>query len=188
MMKKIAWFFAMLWLCGCSASNHMALFTLSQAELNQQISQGLAQQLTPMTLAGVPMKVHAIRADAVIAPEGRSVIQVAMAADFSATIALLQLPVQVMMTVEAEPFFDQRQQAVYLHHFKLVSATAKGAGYKGQLKPLSAELQRWLETWFAKQAVYRLDANKMEHRLLLNMPLKIQLLPGQMQLSPAFNQ
>lgn len=186
-MKKLLGMLLICVLVGCSSTNQMALLKLSQNDLNQQLNAQLQQRLTPIKLAGVPLQFRSVQLQNQIAPEGRSVIRVDLSADIAAQIAVIQLPLQTSFAIEAEPYFDQQRQAVYLRQFKLLDAKVAGAGYSGKLKPLSAELQQWLQSWLARQPVYQLDPNKLEHQLLLKMPLKIQLKPGQMVLTPAFD-
>lgn len=173
-------------LAACSSSNQLALLRVSQADLDQQLNQKLATGLSAIKLAGIPMQFRQLSVVSEIAPEGRSVVQLALAADLTAQVAVLELPLTLELQVEAEPYFDQSQQAVFLKKFRLLNAKAAGAGYRGQLQPLSRDVEKWLESWLAKQPVYRLDKNKFEHRLLLNMPLQLQLLPGEIKLTPAF--
>ncbi len=186
-MKKLLGMLLLYVLVGCSATNKMALLQLSQNDLNQQLNHQLQQRLSPVKLAGVPLQFRSVSVHNQIAPEGRSVVRLDLSADIAAQIAVIQLPLQTSMSIEAEPYFDQQRQAVYLRQFKVLDAKLSGAGYTGKLKPLSAELQQWLQSWLARQPVYQLDPNKLEHQLLLKMPLKIQLKPGQMVLTPAFD-
>lgn len=185
-MKKLLVLLLWLLIAGCSSTNQLALLKLSQDDLNQQLNQELQQRLTPIKLAGIPLQFRSVTVQNQIAPAGRSVIQLQLAADISAQIAVLQLPLQAAISFEAEPYFDQQRQAVYLRQFKLLDAKLAGAGYSGKLKPLSTELEQWLQDWLARQPVYQLDPEKLEHQLLLKMPLRIQLKPGQMLLTPEF--
>ena len=186
-MNKLLGIVMMLVLVGCSSTNQLALLQLTQTDLNQQLNHQLQQRLTPIKLAGIPLQFRAVHVQNQIAPEGRSVIRLDLSADIAAQIAVIQLPLQTAISIEAEPYFDQQRQAVYLRQFKLLDAKVAGAGYSGKLKPLSAELQQWLQNWLTRQPVYQLDPTKLEHQLLLKMPLKIQLKPGQMVLTPAFD-
>lgn len=185
-MKTLFSLVVLLFMFGCSSTNQLALYKLSQSELNQQLNAQLLQRLTPITLAGVPLQFRAITLQSEIAPAGRQVVQLQLATDMMAKVSVLQLPIAAVIAVEAEPYFDQKRQAVYLRQFKLLDANIAAAGYAGKLKPLSAELQLWLQNWLAEQPVYRLNPERVEHQLLLKMPLKIQLQPGQMLLTPAF--
>jgi len=185
-MNKL-WFIVLcLVMVGCSSTNQLALLKLSQDDLNQQLNQELQQRLTPIKLVGVPIQFRSVTVQNQIAPAGRSVIQIQLSAALEAHIAVLQLPLQAAISLEAEPYFDQQRQAVYLRQFKLLDAKLAGDGYSGKLKPLSTELEQWLQNWLARQPVYQLDPEKLEHQLLLKMPLRIQLKPGQMLLTPEF--
>lgn len=186
-MKKLFGILLMVLLAGCSSTNQFALLKLSQNDLNQQLNTQLQQRLSPIKLSGVPLQFRSVQVENQIAPEGRSVIQLDLSAEIAAKVAVIQLPLQAAISIEAEPYFDQQRQGVYLRQFKLLDAKVASAGYSGQLKPLSTELQQWLQSWLTRQPVYQLDPNKLEHQLFLKMPLKIQLKPGQMVLTPAFN-
>lgn len=175
-----------LMLASCSQTNQLALYRLSEAELNQQLAQQLQQLAQKATVAGLPVKLQVKQLDVQIAPQGKPDVQLTLDTGALVQLALVQLPVQLKLSLSAEPYFDQQRQAVYLRRFQLLDSEMAAGGMQGKLKPLSAELARLLQQQLAQMPVYRLDPNKLSHRMLLNMPLQLQLTPGQISLSPAY--
>lgn len=171
---------------GCSQSNQLALYRLSEAELNQQLSQQLQQLAQKATVAGLPLKLQVKQLDVQIAPQGKPDVQLDLDTSALVQLALVQLPVQLKLSLTAEPYFDQQRQAVYLRRFQLLNSEMAAGGFAGKLKPLSAEVVRLLQQQLAQMPVYKLDPNKLGHRMLLNMPLQLRLEPGQISLSPAY--
>jgi hypothetical protein len=171
---------------GCSQSNQLALYRLSEAELNQQLSQQLQQLAQKATVAGLPLKLQVKQLDVQIAPQGKPDVQLDLDTSALVQLALVQLPVQLKLSLTAEPYFDQQRQAVYLRRFQLLNSEMAAGGLQGKLKPLSAEVARLLQQQLAQMPVYKLDPNKLGHRMLLNMPLQLRLEPGQISLSPAY--
>jgi hypothetical protein len=171
---------------GCSQSNQLALYRLSEAELNQQISQQLQQLAQKVTVAGLPVKLQVNQLDVQVAPQGKPDIQLTLDTAALVQLALVQLPVQLKLSFSAEPYFDQQRQAVYLRRFQLLNSEMAAGGFAGKLKPLSAEVTTLLQQQLAQMAVYQLDPNRLSHRMLLNMPLILRLEPGQISLSPAY--
>ena len=180
---------SLLWVfvvAGCSQSNQLALYRLSEAELNQQLSQQLQQLAQKVTVAGLPVKLQVKQLDVQIAPQGKPDIQLTLDSAATVQLALLQLPVQLKLSFSAEPYFDQQRQAVYLRRFQLLNSEMAAGGFAGKLKPVSAEVAKLLQQQLATMPVYQLNPNKLGHRMLLNMPLQLRLEPGQISLSPAY--
>lgn len=173
-------------LIGCSQTNQLAFYRLSEAELNQQLSQQLQQLAQKVTVAGLPLKLQVNQLDVQIAPQGKPAVQLTLDTAALVQLALVQLPVQLKLSLSAEPYFDQQRQAVYLRHFQLLNSEMAAGGLQGKLRPLSAEVARLLQQQLAQMPVYKLDPNKLGHRMLLNMPLQLRLEPGQISLSPAY--
>lgn len=88
--------------------------------------------------------------------------------------------------LSAEPYFDQQRQAVYLRGFQLRHSEMEAGGLQGKLRPMSAEVAKLFQQQLARMPLYKLDPNKLSHRMLLNMPLQLQLTQGQISLSPAY--
>jgi hypothetical protein len=123
---------------------------------------------------------------AVIAPDGQPLIQLTLQTEAQAQLAMLKMPMQLALTLRAEPYFDQTRQAVYLRQFQVVKSELAAGRWQGKLKPLNREIAQLLQRLLAEQPVYRLDPQKLSHRALLNIPLALQVTPGKLVLSPAY--
>lgn len=188
-LQRYCWLFCVvLLLASCSQTNQLALYRLSEAELNQQLSQQLQLLAQKATVAGLPLKLQVKQLDVQIAPQGKPDVQLTLDTAALVQLALVQLPVQLKLSLSAEPYFDQQRQAVYLHRFQLLNSEMAAGGMQGKLKPLSADVARLLQQQLTQMPLYRLDPNKLSHRMLLNIPLQLQLTPGQISLSPAYQQ
>ncbi|MCT6700438.1 DUF1439 domain-containing protein [Rheinheimera sp. 4Y26] len=188
-LQRYCWLFCLvLLLTSCSQTNQLALYRLSQAELNQQLSQQLQQLAQKATVAGLPLKLQVKQLDVQIAPQGKPDVQLTLDTAALVQLAVVQLPVQLKLSLSAEPYFDQQRQAVYLRRFQLLNSEMAAGGMQGKLKPLSADVARLLQQQLTQMPLYRLDPNKLSHRMLLNIPLQLQLTPGQISLSPAYQQ
>jgi len=175
----------LLWLgmlSACQHSQQLALYSLTEVELNQQLKQTLTSITKDVRVAGMPLQFQVNHLQAQIAPDGQPLIEL----QWQAQLALLNIPMQLALTLRAEPYFDQQRQAVYLRQFQLVSSELSAGRWQGKLKPLNRELSQLLQKLLAEQPVYRLDPQKWSHKALLNMPLAIRLSPGKLQLSPAY--
>lgn len=176
----------LLGIAGCQQTNHLALYQLGQAELNQQLMTQ-AQRLTQRTqLAGLPVELNISQLDAEIGPQERSEIWLNVHATVQIRLALIEVPAQFQLRLAAEPYFDQQRQGVYIRQFSLLDAKVAAGRWQGQLKPLSAELAALLQQSLATIPVYPLDPNKLSHKALLNIPLQLKIQPGQLVLSPAY--
>jgi hypothetical protein len=174
-------------LSACQHSNQLTLYSLSEAELNQQLQRTLSKLTQDVRVAGIPLQFQVNRLQAVIAPDGQPLLQLSLQTDAQAQLAMLKMPMQLALTLSAEPYFDQQRQAVYLRQFRVIQSELAAGRWQGKLKPLNRELELLLQRLLAEQPVYRLDPQKLSHRALLNMPLALKVVPGKLVLSPAFN-
>lgn len=186
LLRYCALFAVVLGLAACSQTNQLAFYRLDEAELKQQLSSQIQQLAQKVTLAGMPVNVQVHQLDVKIAPQGKPNVQLTLDSGILLQLALVQLPVQLKLELSAEPYFDQQRQAVYLRRFQLLDSQLAAAGMQGKLKPLSAEVAKLLQQQLAQLPVYRLDPTKLSHRMLLNIPLQLQLTPGQISLLPAY--
>ncbi len=171
----------------CQHSNQLALYSLSEAELNQQLARTLTNLAQDVRIAGIPLQFKVNTLQAVIAPDGQPLLQLTLQTDAQAQLAMLKMPMQLALTLSAEPYFDQQRQAVYLRQFRVLKSELAAGRWQGKLKPLNRELEQLLQRLLAEQPVYRLDPQKLSHRALLNIPLALKVMPGKLMLSPAFN-
>ena len=174
-------------LSACQHSNQLALYSLSEVELNQQLQRTLSKLTQDVRLAGIPLQFQVNSLQAVIAPDGQPLLQLSLQTAAQAQLAMLKMPMQLALTLSAEPYFDQQRQAVYLRQFRVIQSELAAGRWQGKLKPLNRELELLLQRLLAEQPVYRLDPQKLSHRALLNMPLALKVVPGKLVLSPAFN-
>jgi hypothetical protein len=186
-IQRTTWvLLSLIFLSACQYSNQLALYSLSQTELNQQLSHSLGLLQQNARLAGIPVQLKVNSLQAQIAQDGQPLIQLQLNTEAQAKMALLQVPLQLSLTLSAEPYFDQQRQAIYLRQFRVIQSELTAGRWQGKLKPLNRELEQLLQQLLAQQPVYRLDPNKLSHRALLNIPLAINLTPGKLVLSPAY--
>lgn len=179
----------LLWcglISGCQHSNQLVLFSLSEAELNQQLRQSFTTFTQDVRVAGIPLQFNVDRLEAQIAPEGQPLIELQLHTQGHALMTVFKMPLQLALTLRAEPYFDQQRQAVYLRRFQVISSELTAGRWQGKLKPLNREFEQILQQLLAERPVYRLDPQKLSHKALLNMPLAIRLTPGKLLLSPAY--
>ncbi|MBU2177807.1 MAG: DUF1439 domain-containing protein [Gammaproteobacteria bacterium] len=186
-IQRTTWvLLSLIFLSACQYSNQLALYSLSQTELNQQLSHSLGLLQQNARLAGIPVHLKVNSLQAQIAQDGQPLIQLQLNTEAQAKMALLQVPLQLALTLSAEPYFDQQRQAIYLRQFRVIQSELTAGRWQGKLKPLNRELEQLLQQLLAQQPVYQLDPNKLSHRALLNIPLTIKLSPGKLVLSPAY--
>lgn len=174
-----------LCLISCSNRNDVALYSLSEQELSQTASREVATLTQRTKLAGLPLHLAVTSLQSRIAPAGRPEVELSLQLDGQLQ-ALVAVPLQWQLTFSAEPYFDQERQAVLIHNLQIRQSQLNAGGWQGRLKPLSAGLAQQLEQLLLSYPLYQLDPNNWQHRLLLNMPLQIQIQPGELVLTPAY--
>lgn len=184
----IKWFrSAMLGSClalmACSATNTVDIYQLAEPELDRLLTSQLQKQSKRLQLAGLPATVAALNVQSQIEQNG---IYVDVDAQLQVGLALLELPVAIQLGLLAEPYYDASVHGVRLRNFRLVRADIQAAGYSGRMKPLSNALQQAIATELERQPVFVLDPTKASQRLLMSMPLQLNLEQDQLVIRPAF--
>lgn len=182
------WYGLILLLCfvvsSCSNTPSLALYSVSQAELNQMAQQQIGRLQQQVAIKGLPLQFAVQQLDIQIAPAQQPVLWVSLRIQGKVDATLVQLPVAWQLQLAAQPYFDRAKQGIYLRQFQLKHSEIQAGQWQGRLKPLTAPLQAEVERLLADYPVYRLDKTKWQHRLLLDMPLKLQLVPGEIILTP----
>lgn len=74
-MRIFSLLFSCYLLASCSQTNQLAFYRLTDAELNQHLSQQIQLLGQKVTVAGIPLKLQVNQLDVQIAPQGRPEVQ-----------------------------------------------------------------------------------------------------------------
>lgn len=171
-------------LAACSATDQVPIYSLTELELAQLLSEQVQRQTQQLQLAGLPATVRAFELATDITQQG---VQVMVQTDLLIGVGLLQLPVGVNLSMLAEPYYDTELHGVRLKNFRLLHAEIATAGHSARMKPVSNALQQQLASWLERQPVFVLDPTKTSQRALMAIPLKLTLEADRLVLSPAFS-
>lgn len=175
----------MLFIAGCSQQNPLAVYHVSEAQLEQVIKQQLPALTKQAQVAGIPFKLQVEQMQLSIGPDNSDVVRVKTTAAASINLFGLTYPATLALAIEGAPFYDATEQAVYLRSVKLLDSSIEAAGYRGNLAPVSQELLSLVNQFLATQPVYRLDNTDPKVRLLTLVPLNMQVQQGRIAFIPA---
>lgn len=173
----------LLGVSGCQQGPAWSVFSLTQAELNQQLAQGSQGLQRTAQLAGLPVQLTINTLEATIAPQGKPVVQLRIQSSGQLQLSLLAMPLTLDITLSGTPYFDQQRQGVYLQQFRIEQSQLQAGRWQGKLKPFNRQLEQLLQELIAARPLYQLDPTKFSHQALLSVPLQLQLQPGLLLLS-----
>lgn len=170
-----------LW--SCSATNSVSIYQLAEPELDELLATQLKKQSKRLQLAGLPATISQLTVHSQIEADG---VYVTLASQLQVGLALLELPVSLQLAMVAQPYYDESVHGVRLKNFRLVSADIEAAGYSGRMKPLSTALQQSIAAELERQPIFVLDPAKPTQRVLMSMPLQLNLEKDQLVIRPAY--
>lgn len=174
-----------LFVSGCSQQHSLAIYHVSEAQLEQLIKQQLPTLTRQAQVAGIPFKLQIEQMQISIGPDNTDVVRIQTVAAASINLFGLTYPATLSLAVEGAPFYEATEQAVYVRSVKLLDSSIEAAGYRGNLAPLSQELLMLVNQFLNSQPVYRLDNNNPKIRLLTVLPLNMQVQQGRLAFIPA---
>ena len=170
----------------CAQINHMLSYSLDEPELTELMRQQLVQLQHKATLAGIPVTLTVKDLALQIGPDGSDTVRLGAAASAVVSAMGVRYPANLKLALEAAPYYDGEQKALYLRNLKILDSTIDGGGYRGNLAPLAGTLTKALNGVLAKEPVYRLNGDDATQRMLMGMPLSLSVEQGRIRLAPAF--
>ena len=184
-MKKLLIVLSILMLASCAQLGSMASYSVSEAELEQMLAQQIPKLSHQATAAGIPLRLQVDKMKVDIGPENSDLVRLDTSASAVLSLFGLSYPATMNLQVEAAPYYDAKQQAVFLRSVNLLSSSIDAAGYRGNLKPVNNELLQLINSFLAENPVYRLDTTNPTLKLLSQVPLNMAVLNGSLRFSPS---
>ena len=69
----------------------------------------------------------------------------------------------------------------------ILNSSIEAAGFKGNLKPLDDNFQALITQFLAANPIYTLNQQNPTERLLMNVPVDIQIKAGWVELTPSLH-
>lgn len=171
-------------LAGCAQLNQLASYTVTEQQLQQLMVRQLDQLQQQTRLAGMPVALSVEDMQVLIGPDNSDSVRLGTKASAVFSAFGLHYPASLALQIEASPYYDSNEQAVYLRNLRLLDSSIDAAGYRGNLAPLSTEVMQLVNVWLQDQPVYRLDATDPTQRLLMQVPLNMAVQQGRIRFSP----
>ena len=183
-MRNVLLLILSLVLVACSQLNQVAVYSVSEAQLEQVLRQQIPQLTRQANVAGIPLKMAVERMAVQIGPDNSDVVRIDTAANASLNLFGLTYPASLQLQVEGVPYYDAEQKAVFVRSVKLLNSTVDAAGYRGNLTPVSNELLQLVNQMLATQPVYRLDTADPAIRMLTALPFDMAVQQGKIAFIP----
>ena len=171
---------------GCAATNGLSIYSLSNADLEAVITEELPNLQQNITMLGVPIEFGMDELDVNIGPDQREVISLGMSGEARISAFVISYPIKLNFKVEGSPYYDSDKKAVFVQDVRLIDASIDAGAYKGNLRPLNAQVMQILNDFLAKNPVYKLDTSNPTQRLLSTIPLNLEIQEGRLSLVPAY--
>ncbi|MEC7282286.1 MAG: DUF1439 domain-containing protein, partial [Pseudomonadota bacterium] len=144
-------------LAGCATLSQLAVYTVSNAELEQVLDSQVSKLQKQTSLAGIPLYLDVEDMTATIGPDGRDVVQLGTIATARISAFGLNYPAKVSLALEGTPYYDSEEKAIFVRSLSLLDSTIDAGGFKGNLAPVSGEFMQLINGYVASNPVYRLD-------------------------------
>ncbi|MGI5309947.1 DUF1439 domain-containing protein [Rheinheimera sp. WS51] len=184
-MKKVLIAFSVLVLASCAQLGSMASYSVSEADLEQMLAQQVPKLSHQATAAGIPLTLQVDNMKVDIGPDNSDLVRLDTSASAVLSLFGLSYPATMSLLIEAAPYYDAKQQAVFLRSVNLLSSSIDAAGYRGNLKPVNNELLSLINSFLADNPVYRLDTSNPSMKLLSQVPLNMAVQSGSLRFSPS---
>ncbi|MDX3773390.1 DUF1439 domain-containing protein [Chromatiaceae bacterium AAb-1] len=184
MIRTVMVMFALL-LAGCAQLSQMSVYSVSESQLEQLLMQQLPKLTRQSEVAGIPVKMEVQKMAVTIGPDNSDVVRIDTAATAALSLFGLSYPASMALVVEGTPYYDAKEQAVYVRSVKLLDSSIEASGYRGNLAPVSNELLQLVNTFLATNPVYRLDTSDPTVKLLTAVPLNMSVKNNRINFSPA---
>ncbi|SEA68389.1 DUF1439 domain-containing protein [Alkalimonas amylolytica] len=183
-LLRMMWLGVGLLLAGCAQVSDLASYSVTEQQLQQLMLRQLDQLTQQTRLAGMPVALAVEDMQVRIGPDNSDVVRLGTKASAVFSAFGLHYPASLQLQIEASPYYDGEQNAVFLRNLRLLDSSIDAAGYRGNLAPLSTEVLQLVNAWLQDQPVYRLDENDPTQRLLMQMPLNMAVQQGRIRFSP----
>ena len=170
-------------LAGCATLSQLAVYTVSNAELEQVLDSQVSKLQKQTSLAGIPLYLDVEDMTATIGPDGRDVVQLGTIATARISAFGLNYPAKVSLALEGTPYYDSEEKAIFVRSLSLLDSTIDAGGFKGNLAPVSGEFMQLINGYLASNPVYRLDATNKAVNLLSTVPMQLTVEEGKLRLS-----
>lgn len=184
-MRNIMGLFLLLFVASCSQLGQMSLYSVSERQLEQMLSQQIPKLTQQANVAGIPLKMAVEKMAVQIGPEQSNVIRINTAANATLSLFGLSYPASIQLQVEGAPFYDAEQKAIFVRSVKLLDSSIEASGYRGNLTPVTNELLQIVNQFLATNPIYRLDTQDPTVKLLTAMPVNMAVQQGRIVFSPA---
>lgn len=167
----------------CSSITERVGYTISDNELEQWIGNRFNAMQQKVSVAGVPINLQVIGVDVNIGPDAREVVAFDAQTKAEINVFGMSLPAGLSLKLEATPFYDDNEKALFLRDVLLLDSTIDAPGYRGNLAPLANQVLALLQSSFNDIPVYQLDKQDPLQRALMQIPLSLTVQQGHMRIS-----
>lgn len=175
-------------ICACSTLSSIASYTVTEHDIEQGLLEHIDQLSQKTSVAGIPVMLSVSSLEVVVGPDNRPVVALQADAVASVSVFGLRYPAKVKLGLEGEPYYNQQEKALYVRSLTLTHSEIDAAGFKGNLTPLADRYMGLFNSYLATHPVYQIDTTKGGLSWLGNVPLNMEIVPGEITFLPQFNQ
>ena len=183
-MKKLIVLAGVLLMAACSQLQQMSAYHVTEADIEQLLRQQLPRLARQAEVAGIPLQMSVKTMQVDIGPDNSNKIRLKTDAVAALSLFGLSYPANMQLQLEAVPFYDGTQKAVYLRSVKLLNSSIEAAGYRGNLSAVTQELMSVVNGYLASNPVYRLDQTDPTIKMLTAVPVNMAVQQGRLSFMP----
>lgn len=169
-------------LSGCAT---VGSYSISESELEGYFREAIAKFDHEQLKAGSPLRVSLNDIDIKVGPDGRDVVQLAIAGEIAVNAILMELPVEVSINLEGAPVYMSKDNAIYIRRLKMLDSHVEATFLKGSNELIADNFMAVLAKILETVPVYQLDESDFRQRLLASVPVDIKVGKGKLIFIPA---
>lgn len=181
---RILFLITALFLTSCSATQHLSVYSFNNADIESILQNQLPQLRQKLTVLGLPVDLQVDELQVDIGPDNRDVVQLSLGSTANIRALMLNYPVSLDLTIEGSPYYDSKEQAVYLRDVNLLDSSIDAGGFKGNLGVLDKEVMTLVNRFLSRNPIYKLDPNDPAARLFNTLGLNAKIEPGKIKITP----
>lgn len=181
-MKAFVLIIATLFLSSCAS---MGSYTVSESQLESYFQNAVKQFDHEQLKAGSPLSLELNDIDIAVGPDNRDVVQLALEGKIAINAVLMELPVDVSVSIEGAPVYISKDNAIYIRRLKLLDSSVDSMFFKGNSKLVTDNVMGVLAKLLETVPVYRLDQSDFTQRVISTIPADIKVGKGKLIFVPS---
>lgn len=186
--RPVVWLFCWAYLAGCAQLSELSSVTINEDMVEDRLGDIASRFADDVQVAGYRIPVTIEELGVRIGPDGSDKVRINTRITGSVSAFGYTQDLQVALDLAGSPSYDSDENAVYLRSVEVYDSSLDAGFLSGNLTALTNEILQLVNMWLADNPVYRLNEERTQERLLMQVPVNLSVQEGGLRLSPSRRQ